>query len=50
VDATISRISSSIDTVNKGRIDAHAKDLSTEQYEELRAALDLLESAFLTPE
>jgi hypothetical protein len=49
-EITLSQIGNAIDIVNKGRIDAHAKELSGKQYEELRSALGTLERVFLAPD
>jgi hypothetical protein len=47
--ATDGEISSALDTVNKFRIDAHAKDITDADYEALNNAFDLLEDIFLPP-
>jgi hypothetical protein len=44
-----SHISDAINTVNNLRIDAHAKDITDDEYERLNAAFSLLEDIFLPP-
>jgi hypothetical protein len=47
--ATSKSVSAAMDTINKYRADAHAKNISDEDYKALSNAFDLLEDVFLPP-
>jgi hypothetical protein len=47
---SMSEITGAMDLVNRMRIDAHAKQITDEDYNRLQEAFELLESVFLTPE